>query len=150
MQIAESQVYEGEVSAMGGDGPTMHWIVVSPFGKTHAHSIDDPQDLHCMPLGILQKCIDDQRLAHTDTLPSHPVIQLQRAKEARGLRDTHMGLHGEQLDVMLRFLKTSVAEGAEYAPYLAGEISALLATTELSVQEVASVREQIGAILANV
>ncbi len=147
MQVVESQIYEGEVSALGGEGPAMRWIVVSPFGKTHAHSIDDPRNLHCMPLGILQRCIDEARLKHVDTRPNHPAIQLQRAKEERGLRDTHMGLHGDLLDLMLRFLRTAVAEHAEYAPFLAGEITALLATTELPADEIDTVRAEVAEII---
>jgi hypothetical protein len=59
------------------------WIVVSPGGKLHAHSLADPLDLHCMPTGILQQSLGLGRLELVQTLPNHPVLRLQRRKEIR-------------------------------------------------------------------
>ena len=46
MEFSEGQIYTGNISMSGGNhGPTRSWIVVSPFNKTHIHSIDEPLSL---------------------------------------------------------------------------------------------------------
>lgn len=149
MDIVEGQIYEGPVSALGSEGPPMRWIVVSPFGKRHAHSLGDPLELHCMPLGILLQNIELGALTLVDSAPDHPVIRLQRAKEARRLHDTHMGLYGETLAGMLALLDAAVTDAQDYAPFLAGEILTLLDRsrhTETQIGEIThGVQRLIGA-----
>ncbi|MCP5315611.1 MAG: hypothetical protein H6955_18775 [Chromatiaceae bacterium] len=147
MDISESQIYEGPVTALGGEGPNARWIVVNPAGRLHAHSLDDPLDLHCMPIGLLQIAFDAGRVRLIDTQPDHPVIHLQREKERLGIRDTHLGLHGAQLDAMLQLLEKAVATGADYARYLAGEILAGVAASHSAADEMRAVRDRVMTML---
>ncbi len=142
-EILEGQIFEGPVSALGGEGPQMRWIVVSPHGRAHAHCLSDPLDLHCMPLGIMRQAIAEGRLSLVETRLDHPVLRLQRAKEELGLEDTHMGLHGHLLRQMLKLLETAAAQGADYAPYLAGEILALFAASRYTDAEAEIVRSRV-------
>jgi hypothetical protein len=149
MQMTEGQIFEGAVTALGGDGPTMQWIVVSPHHKSHAHSLGDPLELHCMPLGILQQHLVHGRLRFLKTDPQHPVIRLQREKERRGLEDVHMGLQGAQLEQMLRFLEEAAAAEADYVRHLAGEILALSRAAPHSEAALARIQRQVTDILGS-
>jgi hypothetical protein len=146
-EIREGQVWEGEVAALGGVGPSMRWLVISPHGKLHAHSLENPLDLHCMPLGIMQQAVSAGRLTLVAEEPEHPIIRLQREKEARGLVDTHMGLAGEPLEQMLGLLEQALLEKAEYAQHLAGEILALSAISSEEIAALDRVREQVRELL---
>ena len=127
MKFTEGQIFKGNISLSGGDdGPTRSWIVVSPFNKTHIHSIDDPLDLHCWPLFSAEKGIEGGYLKLIKTDIEHPVMQLQRDKEKFDISDVHMGLHGESLKKMFQLLERAVANGLSYAPYAAGEILAFI------------------------
>lgn len=148
MEILEGQIFEGFVSAMGTEGPRMRWIVVSPHGKTHAHSLGDPLELHCMPLGIMAQAIEHGRLALVDVAPDHPIIRLQRAKEARGIADAHMGLRGALLEQMLELLDAAAAQQADYRTFLAGEILTLCSAAEHGEVELAAVRERVNRAIA--
>jgi hypothetical protein len=148
VQILEGQIFEGTVSALGMEGPPMRWIVVSPHGKTHAHSLTDPLELHCMPLGIMQQAIAQGRLELVDVAPDHPVLRLQRVKEQRGIVDTHLGLRAESLQQMLELLDEAVTQGADYRRYLAGEILGLCAGAEHAAAELDAVRQRVRAAVA--
>jgi len=127
MKFREGQIFKGNITLSGGnDGPTRSWIVVSPFNKTHIHSIDDPLDLHCWPLFSAQKGIEEGYLELIETDIDHPVMQLQREKENLDINDVHMGLQGESLNKMFQLLEQAVANGLSYAPYAAGEILAFV------------------------
>ena len=148
MEISEGEIYEGGVSPSGDDGPIRRWIVISPFGKTHAHSIDNPLDTHCLPLGAAIKGITDGKLKRIDTQIDHPILQLQRIKETLGIRDTHLGIHGKSLDRMLELLEQAVNSGANYAPYVAGEIFRLVNKVFYTTDEVEAMRQRIEQLLA--
>jgi hypothetical protein len=122
MQLEEGQIYEGGISISGGDGPFRHWLVVSPFGKTHLHTIDDPLDLHCWPVTLVESGIESGRLRYVGKAPDHPAIEVQRIKEKLGIRDAHLGISEHCLERLLAALRAAVESGAEYARYLAGEI----------------------------
>ena len=143
MEIVEGQVFEGTVTALGGEGPPMRWIVINPHGKMHAHSIADPLDLHCMPLGILQHCVTVGRLKLVGSQADHPVVRLQHAKVAHGLRDTHLGLQGDTLEKMLGLLESAVADRQDFAPFLAGEIFALTSKSQYSPAQMAAIRQRV-------
>jgi hypothetical protein len=149
VDIQEGHVYEGYVSALGGEGPLARWIVVSPFGKRHAHSIGDPLALHCMPFGILQQQVECGSLIFVASQPDHPVIRLQRVKEAHGLHDTHMGLCGEPLETMIALLQGAVAGAQDYAPYLAGEILSALDRTHHSDEQMEQIAQRVHRILSS-
>ncbi|MDT8283368.1 MAG: hypothetical protein RQ982_11265, partial [Gammaproteobacteria bacterium] len=127
MKFTEGQIFKGNITMSGGnDGPTRSWIVVSPFNKTHIHSIDDPLDLRCWPLYSAQKGIEGGYLELIEIDLDHPVMQLQRAKEKFDLNDVHLGLQGESLGKMFQLLEQAVANDLSYAPYAAGEILAFI------------------------
>lgn len=100
-----------------------------------------------MPLGILTQAVREGRLRLTDTRADHPVLRLQHAKEQAGLVDTHLGLHGQQLDRMLDLLDQATAQGEDYRLYLAGEILALFAASRYSTAEVAAIRARVRAAI---
>ena len=122
MQLEEGQIYEGGISISGGDGPFRRWLVVSPFGKTHIHTIDDPLELHCWPVTLVESGIESGRLRYVGKSPDHPAIEVQRIKEKLGIRDAHLGISEHCLERLLAALCAAVESGADYAPYLAGEI----------------------------
>jgi len=143
MELKEGQIYEGHVSLSGAEGPMRRWIVVAPFNKTHIHSIDNPIELHCWPTSVIHQGIRTGRLKLLDTDPGHPVVRLQRAKEAFGIKDTHLGLRGESLNKMLGLLGVAVAMGEDYAPYIAGEILALIKSAPHTRARLESVKTQV-------
>ena len=149
MQLEEGQLYAGGVSLTGDDGPYHDWIVVSPFGRMHLHSIDDPLLLHCLPLNAAHRSLaaGGMRLVGSD--PDHPVLQLQREKERRGIQDSHLGLHGEDLQGMLELLEEAVAARSPYAAYAAGEIRGLINTELCSAHEVERALARVEAALAS-
>ncbi len=147
MDLQEGQIYEGMVSALGGTGPSQHWIIVKPFGKTHAHSIDNPLDLHCMPVAVSHKAIDEGTLRLVETNPDHPVVRLQREKERQHIQDAHLGLHGKDMRKMLDLLEAATAAGEDYAPYAAGEILALLSHSRNTKSEVNDIRERVDVLV---
>jgi hypothetical protein len=144
MKFREGQIFKGNISLSGGnDGPTRNWIVVSPFNKTHIHSIDDPLDLHCWPLFSAQKGIEGGYLKLIETDINHPVMQLQRDKEKFDINDVHMGLHGETLNKMIQLLEQAVANGLSYAPYAAGEILAFMARANHSKKQAENIKNLV-------
>lgn len=126
MRFIEGELYEGEVGSFGGEAPRQRWFVIAPFGKLSIQSIDDPLDLHYMPLSVARDAIASGRLVALGPCKDHPVLALQRAKEARNIVDTHMGRCGDNLERMLALLQDAMASGANYAQYAAGEIFAML------------------------
>ena len=68
IKLEEGQIYEGTISLSGNDGLKRRWIVVSPFGKTHIHSIDDPTDLHCWPASLVQEGVHNGRMKLVETI----------------------------------------------------------------------------------
>lgn len=147
MKLVEGQIYEGPVSAFGGDGPLQRWMVVAPFGKMHCHSISDPLDLHCMPLAIAKEVTAEGRLTLTGTTTEHPVLRLQRRKESLGIQDAHLGLRGRNLERMLELLERAVADGDDYAPFAAGEVLSLLCRLH-SDEQVETVRGRVEQAMA--
>ncbi len=144
MKFKEGQILKGNITLSGGsDGPTMRWIVVSPFDKTHIHSIDDPLDLHCWPLFSAQEGIEGGYLELVETDTNHPVVQLQREKEKLGIHDAHMGLQGESLDNMFQLLEQAVANGLSYAPYAAGEILAFTDRVDHSEEQAEDIKNLV-------
>jgi len=144
MKFREGQIFKGTISLSGGsDGPTRHWIVVSPFNKTHIHSIDDPLDLHCWPLFSAQKGIEGGYLKLIETNINHPVMQLQREKEKFDINDVHMGLHDKSLNKMFLLLEHAVANGLAYAPYAAGEILAFIDRANHSKMQVENIKNKV-------
>lgn len=146
-RLKEGQVYEGQVSLSGGEGPQRRWLVVAPFGKAHIHSIDDPAELHCWPLSVIHHGLAQGRMAYVEDRPDHPVLKLQRVKEARGLEDCHLGLRGEAVAAMLEILEEAVAAGAAYAPYAASELLALLDRTRYAEEDLAALAARITGLL---
>ena len=146
-RLKEGQVYEGRVSLSGGEGRLHRWLVVAPFGKYHIHSIDDPAELHCWPLSVIHHGLAQGRMAYLGDRPDHPVLKLQRAKEARGLKDCHLGLRGQAVVSMMAILEEAVAAGAAYVPYAASETLALLDRTRYSEDEVAALARRIAGLL---
>lgn len=126
MKLEEGQIYRGGVSVSGEAGPEREWIIVAPFGKTHAHSIDNPLELHCLPVAAVLKGVENGMLRLVGEDGDHPVLRLQRAKETQGVRDAHLGLYGARMDKMLALLDDAVKSGRDYAPYAAGEVMALI------------------------
>jgi len=144
MKFSEGQIFKGNITMSGGDdGPTRSWIVISPFNKTHIHSIDDPLDLHCWPLFSAQKGIEGGYLELIETDIEHPVIQLQRDKEKFDIHDVHMGLHGESLNKMIQLLEQAVANGLSYAPYVAGEILAFIDSANHSKKQTEAIKNLV-------
>ncbi|MBU1190083.1 MAG: hypothetical protein KKA36_00770 [Gammaproteobacteria bacterium] len=122
MQLEEGQVYEGGISISGDDGPFRRWLVVSPFGKTHIHCVDDPLDLHCWPVKLIEWGVESGRLSYIGKIPEHPAIQVQRVKEQLGVRDTHLSIPLLCIERLVEALRAAVDSGEDYAVYLAGEI----------------------------
>jgi hypothetical protein len=150
MNFIEGQIYRGNITMSGGnDGPTRSWIVVSPFDKTHIHSIDDPLELHCWPLFSAQKGIEGGCLELIETDPDHPVMQLQREKEKLDINDVHLGLHGESLDKMFQLLEQAAAKGLSYAPYAAGEILAFIGSANHSKEQIQKIKSMVDQYLHN-
>ncbi len=122
MEIKEGQIYEGTISLSGSEDEKRRWIVVSPFGKTQIHAIDDPTEPHCWPMSLIQDGLRSGRLKFIETCLTHPVLKLQRAKEAMNIRDIHLGFSEETLNKMLELLEDAAGTGKVYTPYAAGEI----------------------------
>lgn len=149
MELEEGQIYEGTLSISGGDGPFRRWLVVSPFGKTHIHCIDDPLDLHCWPASLVEPGIESGRLRYVGKDPEHPGIRVQRLKEALGVRDVHLSINDRQLDRLLGALRSAVAAEADYAPYLAGEILSAVARSALLLERQEAIAASVHDILEN-
>jgi len=130
--IKEGQIYEGTISISGGNDIQRKWIVVSPFGKTHIHSIDNPLELHCWPAPLIEEGLKKGLLSLVGEDPTHPMVRLQRDKEAMQIHDTHLGLDGERVNRMLDLLQSATESGGETAPYVAGEILASLKRSNFS------------------
>lgn len=149
MELEEGQIYEGALSISGGDGPFRRWLVVSPFGKTHIHCIDNPLDLHCWPASLVEPGIESGRLRYVGKDPEHPGIRVQRLKEALGVRDVHLSINDRQLDRLLDALRSAVAAEADYAPYLAGEILSAVARSALLLDRQEAIAASVHDILEN-
>lgn len=123
MKFSEGQIFEGSISLSGENiGPTRRWIVISPFNKIYLCSIDEPLELHYLPIYAAEKGVERGYIELAETDIDHPLIRLQRDKEMCELRDIHLGLHGESLNKMFRLLEHAVKYNVSYAPYTAGEI----------------------------
>ena len=122
MQLEEGQIYEGGISLSGGDGPFRRWLVVAPFGKTHIHSVDEPLELHCWPVTLVEWGIESGRLSYGGKQSHHPALEVQRIKERLGVRDVHLSISEQSLGRLLEALHDALEAHAECAPYLAGEI----------------------------
>ena len=147
MRVSEGQIYEGALTALGAEGPNMRWLVISPQGKIHAHSLGDPLQLHCMPIGILEQCLAQGTLSYVETQLDHPIIRLQRAKQEFGISDAHLGLHGKQLQKMLQLLEYSVENAFDYVPHLAGEILSLVVRESISGDELRDLHAKVSSLL---
>ena len=147
MELGEGQIYQGKVALSGADGPMRRWIVVAPFGKIHAHSIDNPINLHCLPASVIQLGCRQGRLQLVGYEPDHPILRLQRAKESLDIRDSHLGLHSESMDKMLALLEAAVTADEDYALYAAGEILALLKNVAYSAEEVVAIQAKVNTVL---
>lgn len=134
-QLTEGQIYEGRVSVSGADGPYARWIIVAPFGRVQAYSIDRLYELRCLPIFPLQQGLRNGLLKYVETEPEHPLVQLQQIKELNQVRDTHLGLAGDSLEKMFAILEEAVANGRAYTPYAATEILALLNETLYTEKE---------------
>ena len=122
MKLQPGDIYEGPITSFGHEGEQSRWIVISPFGKTHLHSIDNPFHLHCMPLAIAEQAVDEGRLKLVEQDANHPVMELQHEKERLGISDSHLGLRGEQLKKMLTLMRDAAEENRTYFPYAVGEL----------------------------
>jgi hypothetical protein len=146
--IKEGQIYEGSISISGDQDISRTWIVVSPFGKTHIHSIDDPLELHCWPAPLIEEGLKKGLLTLIGEEPRHPMVKLQREKEAMQIRDTHLGLNNDTVNRMLDLLQTAAEQDADTAPYVAGEILSSLERSNFSEEDRSEieflVNEQLG------
>lgn len=133
--IKEGQIYEGSISISGDQDISRTWIVVSPFGKTHIHSIDDPLDLHCWPAPLIEEGLRKGLISLVGEEPEHPMVRLQREKETMQIHDTHLGLDGERVNRMLDLLQNATERGADTAPYVAGEILSSLDRSNFSEED---------------
>lgn len=147
MPLEEGQIYQGNVSLSGGEGPERRWIVVTPDGKLHAHSIDNPLEMHCLTVDAMRRGIENGRLHLAGTDSQHPVLQLQREKQQRHIRDSHLGLSGRQLDSMLNLLDDASETNAPYALFAAGEILALANAVLCGPEKLDQVRQRVQANL---
>lgn len=147
VELQEGQIFEGTISMAGGVGPLRRWIVVAPSGKTHIHSIDDPVDLHCWPINAALAGLENGNLKLVGYEPDHPVLRLQRAKEALGVTDAHMGLNPASLNKMIDLLERAAMTGEAYTPYAAGEILALMPRTLYSEEEVQEIERRVRDVL---
>ncbi|MEJ2345403.1 MAG: hypothetical protein P8090_08320 [Gammaproteobacteria bacterium] len=143
MPFEEGQIYQGNVSLSGSEGPERRWIVVTPEGKLHAHSIDDPLEMHCLTVDAMKRGLANGRLHLAGTDPQHPVLQLQREKQQRHIRDSHLGLSGRQLDSMLDLLDEASETNAPYALFAAGEILALANAVLCGPDKLDQVRQRV-------
>lgn len=100
-----------------------------------------------MPLAIAEQATTEGRLTLIETDDNHPVIRLQRRKEALGIQDAHLGLRGDNLERMLVLLQQAVSAGEDYAPYAAGEVTSLLCRRH-SEPEVAMIRTRVEEAIA--
>lgn len=148
MELEEGQIYEGNLSISGGDGPFRRWLVVAPFGKIHIHCVDDPLDLHCWPASLLEPGIDSGRLRYVGMEPDHPGIRVQRLKENLDIRDAHLSIDARQLERLLDALRAAVDEEQDYAPYLAGEILSAATRSALLLDRWPAISATVTAILA--
>ena len=135
MTIKEGQIYEGTISISGGGDVPRRWIVVSPFGKTHIHSIDNPLELHCWPAPLIEEGLKKGLVSLVGEEPEHPMVELQRDKEALAIHDTHLGLDNNSANRMLDLLQTAAENGKETAPYVAGEILSSLERSNFSEED---------------
>jgi hypothetical protein len=135
MMIKEGQIYEGAISISGSDDVPRKWIVVSPFGKLHIHSIDNPLELHCWPAPLIEEGLKNGQVYLIGDEPEHPMVKLQREKEALELHDTHLGLDNDSANRMLDLLQTATENGTETAPYIAGEILSSLERSNFSEED---------------
>lgn len=149
MKLEEAQILAGEVASFGGPGPMQRWIIVAPFGKAYALSIDDPAEPHIMPLCVARDALVEGRLKIIGRDERHPALRLQRAKEMLNVRDTHMGLYGDNLAKMLELLREAVASGQDYTAYAAGEIHAMLEGARYRFRDLDAVYAELDAILRN-
>lgn len=149
MKLEEAQILAGEVASFGGPGPMQRWIIVAPFGKAYALSIDDPSEPHIMPLCVARDALVEGRLNIVERDEHHPALRLQRAKERLNVRDTHMGLYGDNLAKMLKLLREAVATGQDYAAYAAGEIRAMLEGARYRFRDLHAIHDELDAILRN-
>jgi hypothetical protein len=147
MKLQEGQVYEGRISLTGGEGPLRRWLVVAPFGKTHIHSVDDPLETHCWPVTAISEGLAAGRVSLIGYDPDHPMIRLQRAKEACGIRDAALGLPRDMLEKMVALLKQALVEDREVALYAAGEIIELIQRTPVPDAQAKSIERYIGKVL---
>jgi hypothetical protein len=150
MNLLEGEIYEGELSLMGDEGPLRRWLVVAPFGKLHIHSIDDPLELHCWPATTIELGLDSGRARLVGFEPDHPIIRLQRLKEEHGIKDAELGLLNGNLAKMLALLQQVREQDNELAPYAAGELYALLPRTPISEEQLASIRNQVAGLLSGI
>lgn len=126
MSLTEGQIFEGEIGSFGHEAPRQQWIVVSSFGKLGLHAISDPLDHHFMSPTVARMAIAGGKLIYSATNLDHPVVKLQREKEARQIRDTHMSVSKTAFGQVMALLEDAVADRRDYAPYLAGEFLAML------------------------
>lgn len=150
MNLQEGQIYEGRVSLTGGEGPLHRWLVVAPFGKTHVHSIDDPLDTHCWPAFAISEGLAERRVSLVGDDPEHPMIRLQRAKEAWDIRDAALGLPRDKLEKMFALMKQALMEDAEVALYAAGEIIELMQRTPLPGAQAKAIERYIARVLKSI
>ncbi len=141
--VSEGQIYEGTVSISGESGPYHRWMVIAPFGRVHALSIDNPFDPHCLPLHPLQRGLESGRLRYVESEADHPMLQLQRVKELHQVRDTHLGLAGDNIDKMLAILEDAIEKQLSYAPYAAAEILTLLSESLCAPDQEQRVRNRV-------
>lgn len=147
MHLDEGQVYEGTISISGGDGKFRRWIVVSPFGKTHIHSIDEPLEMRCWPAALVESGIESGRLRYVGTDPEHPAVQVQRIKERLEIRDAHLSLSKQCLDRLIGALRDAVEDDSELVPFIAGEILSAAAHSALVGNQREEVAESVYAVL---
>ena len=149
VNLQEGQIYEGSISLTGHEGQTRRWIVVAPFGKTHIHAIDNPTDLRCWPAALVEAGVRSGKLNLVETNPQHPVLALQRDKEAHNLQDLHLGFHGDALEKMLALLQEAATADKAYTPYAAGEILEFLKRTALRPERRKRFKDKVQKIIMN-
>jgi len=149
MQLEEGQIYEGGISISGGDGAFRRWLVVSPFGKTHIHSVDDPLELHCWPVTLVESGIESGRLRYVGERLDHPAIAVQRVKEKLGVRDSHLSISQHALERLLDALRAATDAGEEHALYLAGEILSAVSHSANLISQREQLTATVYAVLGN-
>ena len=149
MQLEEGQIYEGGISISGGDGPFRRWLVVSPFGKVHIHSVDDPLELHCWPATLVESGIESGRLRYVGGALDHPALAVQRIKERLGVRDAHLSISQHSLERLLDALRTATDAGEQYALYLAGEILSAVSRSAFLINQREQLSATVYAVLGN-